>query len=68
MSHKYDTLAALLKGILADGINAQLVAAAQWAIDANDASLPAPIKAAITARGGADVTISGAKAATVQVK
>lgn len=68
IQRKYDTVSALVKGVLQDAVNAQLVVAAQWAIDTNDASLPATIKAAITAKGEAESTISGAKAATVQVK
>ena len=68
IQRKYDTVSAFVKAVLQDAVNAQLVVAAQWAIDTNDASLPAPIKAAITARGGAEATINAGKTATVQVK
>ena len=65
---QYDSLAIMLKTIIAENVNNLILTpAALWAVQTNDASLPASIKTAIanatTAQLGVDATATAAKLA-----
>ena len=60
----YADLKTMVTQVLTDAINGICQTAAQWAIDNNDASLPASAKTAIANKGSAQATIDAAKTAT----
>lgn len=65
---KYDTLKVLISSLVAEAMNKQIADAGQWAIDNNDASLPASVTKAIGSVTSAQATIKATKEAKATVQ
>lgn len=68
IAHKYANLKALISRVAADAVNSTITTAAQWAIDANDPSLPNSVTNAINSATSATATIRATKEAKASVQ
>jgi hypothetical protein len=63
-TQQYADVATAVKAFIATALNQQALVAAQWAVNKQDASLPAPVLAAITGAQAAGVAINATATAT----